>query len=140
MELLKSPKTNYLLEASLEVLHHESIDWFSEIEFWRDEIEFYYSLFVEKTLISVPIDGKTKIDKIENELIKISADDLDDLKKEVKEHEHFLSRLLLTHRLDEQDYRAKHRQLTLRFMEFEYRLKDLKKDIFELVKSIEKNK
>ncbi len=138
MELLKTPKTAYLLEAGLEILHQQSNEWLNEIAFWRDETAFFYSLFVKKTLSSVPIGEKNKVEKIESELIKITGEDLDALQSEVKEHEHYLSQLLLTNRLDERSYRDKHQQLTLKFMEFETRIKSLKKEIFTLVEKIDK--
>ncbi len=139
MELLRSPKTTYLLEAGLEVLHQQSREWLSEIIFWRDETAFFYSLIVKKTLKSVPLNAKNKIQKIENELIKITGADLGNLESEVIQHEHYLNRLILTNRLDEREYRNKHRELTLKFMEFEYRLKNLKKEVFNLVESIDHN-
>jgi len=50
MELIESSKAAYLLDAGLGVLHEQSIEWLSEIDFWRDEAVFFYSLIVKKPL------------------------------------------------------------------------------------------
>lgn len=85
MELLTTPKTAYLLDAGLEVLHAQAIEWLSEIEFWRDESAFFYTLVVNKTLKFVPVNAKNSIEKIEKELVSITGGDLDDLQKEVED-------------------------------------------------------
>ncbi|MBA3706528.1 MAG: hypothetical protein H0W84_11715 [Bacteroidetes bacterium] len=48
MELLANPKSKYLLDAGLEILHEQSIEWLNDIEFWHDEIAFFYSLVIKK--------------------------------------------------------------------------------------------
>jgi hypothetical protein len=41
MELLTSQKMEYLLDASLQALHAESLEWIQEIDFWKDEMIFF---------------------------------------------------------------------------------------------------
>lgn len=41
---IANPKTNYLLGASLDVLHQESKEWLETIEFWLDEMKFFDKL------------------------------------------------------------------------------------------------
>ena len=94
MKLLTSPKSVYLLNAGIDVLHDQSTEWLNEIAFWRDETSFYYALVIEKTLMSVPIDSKYLIENIEKDLINITGGELDDLQKNVENHEALLSELL----------------------------------------------
>jgi hypothetical protein len=140
MEVLTSTKSQYLLEAGLEVLHSQSNEWLSEIAFWRDEAAFFYTLLAKKTLKYVPVNAKNSIDKIEKELVSITGGELDELQKDVERHEVFLGSLLEGKRLNEDTYREKHEQLTFRILEFERRFKSLKKQIFTLVEQIDKNK
>lgn len=140
MKLLTTPKTVYLLEAGLEVLHAQSIEWLNEIAFWKDESAFLYALIVKKSLKSVPINSKSIIQKIEQELIAITGGELDQLQKEVEHHEVFLNDLLESTYLPESNYRKVHEQLTTRFQQFEKRFKDLKSDVFKLVEQIDKSK
>lgn len=140
MELLTSPKSMHLLEAGLEVLHEQSYEWLNEIAFWRDETTFFYSLIVKKTLKSVPVSAKNDIERIEKELVSITSNELDDLQKAVEQHESFLKSMLENHGQDGETYRNTHKQLTLRFLQFEKSFKTLKKDVFALVELINKNK
>lgn len=140
MELLTSPKTTYLLEAGIEVLHAQSNEWLNEIAFWRDESAFFYTLIVSKTLKFVPINAKNTLKKIEEELISITGEDLNNLQKEVEQHETFLNDLLESKYLSEASYRQRHEELTFKFYRFERRFKDLKNEIFKLVSQIDKIK
>lgn len=140
MKLLTSPKTTYLLDADIEVLHEQSNEWLNEIAFWYDELSFLHSLVIKKTLKSVPLNSKNSIEKIENELIRLTGGDLDRLKLTIETHEKLLVDILEKKKnTNEEIYRGKHRQLTNEFHQFENRFKLLKKDVFDLVKMIVKN-
>ena len=135
MKLITSPKSVYLLNAGIEVLHSQSNEWLSEIAFWRDETAFFYALVVNKTLTSVPIAAKEILQDIEKELVSINSGELVDLQKEVMKHEMNLSHLLKhQNEEEEEDYRREHRLMEIKFYEMERRFKTLKKVIFGLVK------
>lgn len=138
MELLVQPRSMNLLDVGLEVLHEQSYEWLNEIDFWKDEVSFFYSLLVKKTLRSVPINAKGKIEHIENELISISGGALDELKLKVEEHEKFLNHLLESNNGDERTYRDKHSLLEYEFSKFKKRFKTLNKDVLSLLKQIKK--
>lgn len=130
MKLIISAKTAFLLEAPLEVLHCESLEWLEEIEFWRDESAFFYSLIIGKTKQN-PSAFKTKESKdIEKHLIYISAEKLDDLKIEVQAHERFLAKIMDNIKLDEQLYRLRHKAIAEKFHTFEIEYKEMKRKIF----------
>jgi hypothetical protein len=138
MELLTSPKTTFLLDAGLDVLHEQSSEWLNEIAFWRDEAAFFYSLIVTKTFKSVPTTSKNDLEKIEKELIGITGGELDELENAVAEHEKFLSYLMECQDENQKSYRNKHKELTNTFNQFEKRYKFLKKEIFSFVEKINK--
>ncbi len=138
MELLAPPKSMQLLDVGLETLHEQSFEWLNEIDFWRDEVAFFYSLLVEKTLKSVPINSRDTIENIENEILSISDGELDELQHAVEEHEKFLSHLLESNYDGEETYREKHRQLDYEFMNFKKRFKSLNKNVLSLLKQIKK--
>src|ERR1035438_7363 len=79
MELLTKSKSDYLLNGSIEILHRQSMEWLNEIDFWKDEIAFFYALTVKKTLNGFPDNLKSQENKIEKELIRISGGELDNL-------------------------------------------------------------
>jgi hypothetical protein len=140
MELLTSPKTTYLLEAGIEVLHEQSNEWLSEIAFWRDEAAFLYSLVVIKTLKSVPVSAKANIETIEKELVSITGGELDKLQKTVESHELFLAELLENYNHKDEGYRQQHQQINTAIVQFEKRFKLLKKEVFKLAEQAAKDK
>lgn len=130
MKQIESIKSTFLLEAPLEVLHSESLEWLEEIEFWKDECAFFYSLILGESK-QHPSAFKTKEAKgIEKHLIYVSSEKLDDLKLEVVAHEKFLARIMGNIKLDEQLYRLRHRTITEKIHEFEREYKEMKKKIF----------
>ena len=134
MNTLKSASSNYFLDLGLETLHEQSMEWISDIAFWRDELAFLYALEVKKTLKEVPVHAKNKLAHIESELLKLSSGDIDSLYDEVVAHERFLNKLLESRKEDEASYREKHIQITNKAADFFLRFKTLKKEIFEIVK------
>lgn len=132
--LIESAKSDFLLEAPLEILHEESQEWLDEVEFWKDEIAFFYALIVGKTRKSTAV-LKTKEGKsIENHLVYVSAETLNDLKLEVQTHERFLSRLMDDVTLSEQTYRSKHKAIAKKIHDFENEFREMKKKVFQLAK------
>jgi hypothetical protein len=138
MELLTSPKQTYLLEAGLEVLHEQTTEWLSEINFWRDEAAFLYSLVVTRTSDLVPVNSKNSFEKIEQELLNITGDELDKLENLVNDHEKILTYLVECREEEQGNYRDKHREMTITFDQFEKRFRSLKKEIFTLIERIKK--
>lgn len=138
MEKLTTAKSAYLLEAGLEVLHQQSMEWLSDIAFWKDEVAFFYALVVSKTLKELPVNAKDSIAKIEGELIRMTGGELDELQQEVEMHEYYLNQMLQSKREDQEAYREKHKQMAGKFERFEKQFKVLKKDIFKLVESLKK--
>jgi hypothetical protein len=132
MELLTSPKSMYLLEAGLEVLHQETNEWRSDLQFWTEEIPFFLNLIRRDKNQSIPKSAKASLERIEGELLQIITEEIDKLNVEVELHEYFLCKMMETPEKDQQDYREKHKQLSIRVGEFEKRFKLLKMEIFKL--------
>lgn len=140
MSTLDKTTASHLLYAGLETLHEESMEWISDIAFWRDEIAFLYTLEIEKTLKSVPVSAKKKIGQVEEELVKMASDEIDGLYEEVTAHEKFLNKLLENKREDEETYRTRHAIIAEKVDTFNVRLRLLKKEIFDIVKQHKENR
>jgi hypothetical protein len=134
MKLLTSQKQLYLLDASLEILHEESREWLNEIAFWRDEATFLFNLIRKKTNELVQVKAGTVSEKIENELSRISAVELDKLHETVIAHERYLSKMIKDKMNDQETYRYKHHELASEFREFDKHFKVVKKEIFDIAK------
>lgn len=132
MDLITAATSEHLLATGLEQLHWESEEWISEIEFWKDETAFLYTLVISKTLRSIPVSAKELVEKIESELTSITGRDLDVLMIEVREHEKLLGQILTKERTDVESYRARHYVLSRKLMDFKKRIRELKRTVFLL--------
>ena len=130
MEFLTEAKEQQLLEASLESLHEESINWLKTILFWEDESKFYKDLLEEKLFQHISLDDKNKINSLLNYVI---VSKLDSFKSEVLIHEKSLSQVLNSNS-DSYDFRQKHRLYTQHFIELERQTQQIKSGVFELYK------
>lgn len=132
MKNLNSPKNSFLLEAPLEVLHSQSLEWLAEVEFWKDEAAFFYKIIIEKTKENPGAFRSKEAKEIEKHLIYVSAEKIDDLRLEIQTHERFLARLVENPKLDEQLYRSRHKAIAQKIHAFEYEFKGMKKKVFLL--------
>jgi hypothetical protein len=132
-KLIAAAKSAFLLEAPLEVLHEESMEWLEEIEFWKDEAAFFYSLIL-KSAQSLPLSKSKEAKEIESQLVYLSSERLDDLMLEVKVHEKFLANMIGNVRLDEQGYRSRHKEIVSKLTGLENEFRSLKREIFALIK------
>lgn len=133
MEMLGNPKTEYLLEASLEKLHAESREWVNEIAFWNEEMAFFYKLIhLREPHISFPTTGLADLEK---KLIQITGEQLGNLKAEVEKHERSLGLLVRSNSFtEEHQYREAHRHLLGRMYEQLTVIRDFKKGVFGFIK------
>jgi hypothetical protein len=92
MELLTYPKSEYLLDESLNALHGMSLTWIGELEFSKDEMAFLYkSLNQRKRNNEFPT---KEITAIEKELIDLSSDGIYKLLNMLQNHNQEFDRLL----------------------------------------------
>lgn len=132
MELLSSPKMGYLLDASLESLHSESLEWQKEISFWQDEMAFFYKLLHKKeSKESFP---SRELAAIEMKLVGITGDKLDKVMNAVQNHERSLALLIRTTSFqEEENYRQAHRRLLQDVYDVHILIRNFKKDVFAFV-------
>jgi hypothetical protein len=133
MELLTYPKTEYLLDASLESLHSESQEWLKDIDFWTDEMAFYYKLLHKKELIETY--PSKELASIEKELIKVYGERLDKARAEIQSHERALASVVKnTSFQEEESYREKHRKLLMEIFDLQVLIRSFKKKVFDFIK------
>lgn len=132
--LISNPKTQFLLGASLDILHHESTEWLGNIAFWKDELKFFDKLLKKKN----PIEENkyTYLNMLEL-LEKIHGDFINQLEIDVKEHENMLAKLEQNKAgQSDWDYREKHRQIKNRIEIMTNEFRSFKRVIFEYVKNL----
>jgi hypothetical protein len=139
MSNVKPEGINNGTEPDIELLHTQSVEWISDIAFWRDEAAFLYSLEVKKVLKELSSEEKNKLEKIETDLIKIAGHELDTLYDAVTKHEHSLSSLLESNNCSDHSYIDGHKQVAQQVNFFDLRFKILKKHFFDIVKQAKGN-
>lgn len=132
MDLLGTPKTEYMLEAGLEVLHAESREWLSEITFWNGVMTFFYRLLhMREPHFSFPTAGLALLEK---QLIQITSDRLMKFKAYVQNHERDLGRIVRSRSFDgDREYRDAHRSIRLEKIELQRIISDFKKKVFAFI-------
>lgn len=132
MELLTYPKTDHLLNAGLETLHMESVEWIRELDFWSDEIVFFYKLLRRKE-INDPVPSE-RLAALEKELVWLHSDRIDQLKNELHNHEKLLAGLLRSQtKLEDKSYRDVHRKIYESLSDLHRLIRAFKKEVFDFV-------
>lgn len=128
-------KADHLLEGSLEWLHTQTVEWMKEIEFWREEMSFFYSLLHRKEVKNAF--PTQQLSELEKEIVKISGEDLDKLKSLLQQHERALIKVLEQEsREGELDYRHDHTTILYIVNNFQQRIRTFKKSVFDFAKKI----
>jgi len=135
MKSLTQPPKTYILEASLETLHEQSVNWLNTIKLWEDEGQFYLDFLENKLFNQITSEDKSRIEEILHEVI---GNNTEAFKTELSVHERELNRII-EGELDARDFRLRHTGMVHRFVEFETQLKLFKKSVLELSKLVNQN-
>lgn len=126
---IANPKSNFLLGASLDVLHHESKEWLENIEFWQDEMKFF-----DKLLKNSP-EGDDNHNATRDMLEHVEGIHLDfftQLQKDVRQHERMLAMVEKNvPGISDEEYRENHRTLKSRVEHLENDFRTYKKVVFK---------
>jgi phosphoribosyl-dephospho-CoA transferase len=136
MDLLINPQTSYLLQADLASLHVESQSWLSEIEFWEDELAFFYTLLHSK--LSRQAYPTEEIASLDKRLVSINSDMLGTIKEQALNHERFLALVMQTTSMQEEsNYRDVHQQLRVKMIDVHAAIKNFKKEVYASIRKYE---
>ena len=131
MELISTPKTEYLLEAGVEILHEESNEWLSKIALWSDEAAFFEHLLEKCLAKAEEKEQKGQLEHLQNKLLYYKGELLREYQKQIREHENYLDKMLTKDSVeDERKYREKHRSLAEKVKAFEKEYNALKREVF----------
>ncbi len=135
----KKPNVKYVEWRSPEELHEASLNWISELKFIKDEQHFLDELIENNTLQL--ISGKTfeKSKKVVNELSQ-KRKVIEPMLKRIINHYNELTILLdgIDQPVEEKKYKENHSKLLVEVSEYLMDYKDIKRSIFDLIKTIMK--
>lgn len=129
---ISNTKRTLLLEAPLEAIHAQSGEWIDELEFWKDECAFLYTLI--RNSHNSPLLKTRPAKAIERQLIAISSQRIDDMIAEITAHENFLGAVVEGKSKDEDMLRRRHRIISGSMNKLEQDFRKVKRQIFGLVK------
>lgn len=137
MSLSISTSTNYLLQRSLQDLHRRTLEWESNISFWKQELQFF------KKLINVygsQLHLREQIHERDHFTMLLdyySGELMDSLSKKIHDHEDHLRPLTKNvNSQDENEYRAEHRALEKQMKAIEREFLCYKSELFSLVEKV----
>ncbi|GAA4298545.1 hypothetical protein [Aestuariibaculum suncheonense] len=127
----------YRVWLNSENMHESSLKWLSELEFAKDEQLFFNDLIKSYTLQLIDSEHFEDAKKMSEQISK-THDDIIALIEAVKHHENGLEIMVdgLDQYEEEQAYRDEHRDLILKINAFLDEYKDLKKELFILIKGV----
>ena len=129
---------NYkMLPESLESLHHQSIEWKSDLEFWKIEIAFLEKMLEQNALKFKESEAKAKLESLQNKIFYYKYELLDELRHEVKDHEKYLVQLLTTKEpYNYQDYRTQHLIIYNKIVAVKKEIQNLKHMLFQMIEKV----
>ena len=132
----KKPK-NFIEWLNADKMHLASKHWLSELNFIKVEQLFLDDLIKSYTLQLIDKDNFSENKKIIDELSKLQKQNAK-LTKIVIEHEKGLQIMVdgIDQFTEEENYKNKHRQLIISVTSYLKKYKNLKKGLFEMIKSV----
>ncbi|MGB3781044.1 MAG: hypothetical protein WA960_21955 [Tunicatimonas sp.] len=136
MELLATPTSAYLLQASLEVLHYENREWQEEITFIQDEVRFLHRLYAKFADKYLPNKQDQAAAQLQEKLFAFTAE-VHNLRRMVDEHEHYLADIMQQKKyVSDAEYRRTHQRVKLLVEALFNELKQLKKALFQWTEAV----
>ena len=133
MEAITNPKTEYMLEARLDVLHYDSRKWISELEFMKNELQFFIKLLNSKVFEDAK---EQQRQHIYNNMNNLSSAIVAELEQEVKSHERKLAELLSAKSSNDAAFREQHKELHKKMNQVDNDVKTLKMLVFGFVDNL----
>lgn len=133
----KKPNVSYIEWKSPDELHEASLHWISELKFIKDEQHFLNELIENYTLQLISKKTFEKSKETIQEVLK-KRKEIDPLLKKIIQHINGLTILIdgIDQPAEEKTYKENHRELVIEVNEYLNDYKEIKRDIFELIKEI----
>jgi hypothetical protein len=131
--LISKAGSEYLLQSGLDVLHRETLEWLSELEFVKIELSFLLKLTDKAFLKARGAQKLSELNSIENRLKVTRNKTLKELYESLTMHEEHLSALdnVKTGKTNEQSVREEHSIHSAAIRKFIESVRSLKKELFD---------
>ena len=131
--------TNFVKWLSADDMHTDSKEWILELEFLNDEYLFFEELMRSYTLQLIDLQDYSKNKNI-IDAISSSREENENLKELIREHENKLEILIdgVDQPNEEAAYKKEHKSLIVLFKNHLKEHKELKLNLFDIIKKIKK--
>jgi hypothetical protein len=126
----------YILQPALIQKHQECRDWYSYLNHWTDELNFFKQVLSDHSTAHQNIHFKMQLDHFEHIFNYYRFEVIDHLREKLQEHESHLARMLRNH--DEQDliYYKEHQALMDALKSFQISFDELKVSFVQFVEGL----
>lgn len=128
-----STTSKYILQPNLIHMHQQSLTWLSATEFWKRELTFFQKLLDQNASRLVAIQDKKSVDHFQNLLIYYNGELVDELRKQLRDHEKKLALMLKQENEANTQYFQEHEQLIERAASFEKSFQEFKHEFYALI-------
>ncbi|MDN5201795.1 hypothetical protein QQ008_10490 [Fulvivirgaceae bacterium BMA10] len=137
MEQLELENIDFLKERNLEDLHYSSKQWLFNIDFWRQELNFFQNLLDTQAKHVTTVDQKKQIDHFQNLIIYYQGELLDEFHQKVRRHEKRLKNLLINNESPtDLSYRENHNLLFDQIISFDNQFKKYKLELYSFMSQV----
>lgn len=123
----------YILQPSLVTMHQESLNWLSATELWKRELSFFQKLLDQHAPKMNHVEFKKQVDHYQNLITYYSGELVDQLRKNLRDHEHRLATMLKELNEADVEYIKEHQAVIDKLSSFQKAFTEFKQSFFEFV-------
>lgn len=127
-------KAKYLLEANLETLHFETMEWFEDVRFWLHKIRILGEL-VDRKIAHKNLEAQVQKDLesgLQSLLVLLAEETLQNL----LDHEKYLSSLFSMKGISKDGvYRETHKKIAQDMIRLKIEVRELKRQVFDFLET-----
>lgn len=140
MDQVELDNIEFLAERSIEDLHYSSRQWLFNIEFWRQELNFFQSLLDNYVKKADAVELKKQIDHFQHLITYYQGELLDEFHQKARRHEKNM-RAMLNGDVSTIDsaFREKHNILFDQIVSFDNQFKQHKLDFYDFMSRLVKH-
>ena len=137
MEGITAPKSDFILERSIEDLHYGTAQWLSELNFRKDELRFFQSLMEKHVAEADNHDKQAELEHLQNKLTYYNGEVVDQFLHDLRLHEKELSAMLSGNiASNDHEYRQKHQRIADNLHSFDKEYKQYKKELYSFIEKL----
>lgn len=131
-----STTNQYALQPSAIEMHQESLEWLSATILWKSELRFFQKLLDQHASDFTTVEDKKEIDHYQNLIIYYQGELVDELRKELRDLENHLAKVLQTHDESDVTYFKQHHVTMDKLAAFNKEFRNLKNSFYEFIEKV----